>query len=462
MISNNKLKQIHIIEKRRNNVIVYCNWIQELLEMSPKTYEILDLYINKNFKEKEILNTYSNLKDRQLGQLIEKFNHVVLKITKKIYNKKISNKFRNAEIKINLTHKCNLDCSYCYVKKRYPSMGNMTKNTGKNIIDFFNKQFDGYNIKITFFGGEPLLNFSTMEYICEYATNKKKNNFQFGMISNGTILNKKIIYLIKTYKMRLTISFDGPKYVHNRLRCYQNGKGTYDDIKSNIKTLQKNKIPIDYETTYTSIHEAYNLTRHELIEFQKRELGFEDGVISNVSTFDVDTKKLKNKNNKSKDSLDYIEKGELVEPWMYFPFHAFFNKIFIRYLCGVGKIYFDLTPDGSIYPCQLLVGLNNNELKMGNVNSDVNKNFLELQKKIDIFDHFKNKKCKSCWAKFLCKGCPAQMYSENEKLTISEKFCKTMKKNIELLLKKFYHIRKNEKKYKLLIDRCKEKYKLNY
>ena len=90
--------------------------------------------------------------------------------------------------------------------------------------------FDAYEgaKTIQFFGGEPLYNPRLIIEVCEYlrvlVDNRRISRLpRLGMVTNGTLGDARIIQMLKRYDIGVTISIDGPEYVHDALR----GKGTF-------------------------------------------------------------------------------------------------------------------------------------------------------------------------------------------------------------------------------------------
>lgn len=148
---------------------------------------------------------------------------------------------------------CNLKCNYCYgdggTYKREKAL--MSTETAFKAIDYAVSL--GNIERITFFGGEPLLNFTLIKEIVE----KTKDTIKCGMITNGTIMNKEIIEFIKTHKIPTTVSIDGPEDVHDSGRVYADGRGTHKKVVKTMEMLKEAGIPFGIEATFT--RKALNL-----------------------------------------------------------------------------------------------------------------------------------------------------------------------------------------------------------
>lgn len=99
------------------------------------------------------------------------------------------------------------------------------------------------NVNVTFFGGEPLLNFGLIEHIftrvTAYHFEKTKIPLVATIITNGTIINKDIVEAIQKFSKEvhpvgIQLSVDGIKESHDFYRKTRDGKGSFDTIAANI------------------------------------------------------------------------------------------------------------------------------------------------------------------------------------------------------------------------------------
>ena len=70
-------------------------------------------------------------------------------------------------IVLNLTDRCNLNCTYCFAKKRNKtmSMATLKQSIHFAITEATKHTKEPKNILVTFFGGEPLLAYSKIQKI---------------------------------------------------------------------------------------------------------------------------------------------------------------------------------------------------------------------------------------------------------------------------------------------------------
>ena len=163
-------------------------------------------------------------------------------------------------IEFDVIDECNLKCSYCYLQS-----GTGTKNsvqnrmTNKVFDDFFDQYITSITKKnsflnVSFWGGEPLLNFKIIKHIVKRVNVYKKKKFgqvDFLIVTNGTLISKKIAEFCKEHNVKFQITIDGDKKCHDQQRMDKNGKGTYDIILQNIKLLQKIEADYYVRTTLT-------------------------------------------------------------------------------------------------------------------------------------------------------------------------------------------------------------------
>ena len=96
-------------------------------------------------------------------------------------------------IVMNVTNTCNRHCKYCYAHTKSGMMGN---NTAELILDkcYKNHLEKGSDKKfnVSFYGGEPLLNWDCIKHSLEYSK-EKEYDISFGITTNLTILTDEMI-----------------------------------------------------------------------------------------------------------------------------------------------------------------------------------------------------------------------------------------------------------------------------
>lgn len=124
-----------------------------------------------------------------------------------------------------LTHRCNLRCSYCYSGPK--TRQRMDRATAFRAIDFLYESSGGA-CTVTFFGGEPLLEFDLIRDIVSYGRERHGRRVGFRMSTNGTLLTREIIAYLRENDVFFVLSVDGSREQHDRCRTFAGGRGSYD------------------------------------------------------------------------------------------------------------------------------------------------------------------------------------------------------------------------------------------
>lgn len=131
----------------------------------------------------------------------------------------------------------------------------MPLKIAKDAINYlFEHSEDKKNISVTFFGGEPLLDFSMIKEVVYYAKELEKNfnkKISFSITTNGTLITDEIEQFLKDHKFSVRISIDGEKEVHDANRFYPNKTGSYQEIINNTENL-RNTYKVSGRATITS------------------------------------------------------------------------------------------------------------------------------------------------------------------------------------------------------------------
>jgi uncharacterized protein len=138
---------------------------------------------------------------------------------------------------IALTKRCNFACEYCYEHNRVPSV--MSDETEDNLIRFIEKHKLVNSLAITWYGGEPLLEFARMKNLSKRIEALGKDYSAF-LVTNGYCLTSDVISTLDELKISLIqITIDGAKETHDKRRFLINGGSTYDKIIENIDALMQ-------------------------------------------------------------------------------------------------------------------------------------------------------------------------------------------------------------------------------
>lgn len=188
-------------------------------------------------------------------------------------------------LKIQLGLSCNYSCEYCS-QRFVPNAA----ETNPSYVDKFISNLDFWLLappkKIEFWGGEPLVYWKTLKPLSE-KLREKFPDAEFLMITNGSLLNDKIIQWIEDIDINVGISHDGPGQ-HIR------GPDPFDDplIYDSIIKLLKTR---PYKTSINSMVHRENISRYYIQKWFEDLLGdidFRIGEGSFIDSYDEGGKKM--------------------------------------------------------------------------------------------------------------------------------------------------------------------------
>lgn len=317
-------------------------------------------------------------------------------------------------IVLNLAYSCNLTCGYCFAKGGDYGVGKsfMSLEVAKKGIDFLlENSGDNKEVTVTLFGGEPLMAFNVIVPVVEYgrkAGERFGKRVEFSMTTNGTLLSEEKIRFIAENAIGVSVSMDGPKEVHDKIRTFVgSGKGSYDVILAKVKRLLElhRTKPVAARVTLTrGKHDVKKILTH-LLDLGFYEVGIAP-VTSSESAYALSADDMEHLLAEFQELSEiYIEKALKHE---YFGFSNLTNElqqihsgVTKPFPCGAALGLLSVSMNGDLYVCHRFT--EEKEFKLGSIFDGLN---LEKQRTFLEAVHLEKKgePCKSCWAKFLCAG----------------------------------------------------------
>lgn len=452
--------KIHLIESDKINVLFHYQsftmmtvdrFVFQIISELKNGKSVLDVSTKYRCTENDVILIIKSIEEKISNQINS--DRVKCEVKKRHLDR----------ITLHVSNDCNLKCKYCYASGGNYQLecGLMSRQTAKRFVDFCCQNFDKID-RIVFFGGEPMLNVEIMEIVC----NLFKSNFtngkiscipDFGMVTNGTIINDEIISFIKENISNITVSIDGPKEINDINRVYSNGKGSYEKIKKFINRIKsETNIPLSYEATYTKQHIEYEYQPKDICNFMLSEFGIKGIVVEEDS---LETSHLLT-------HLRDVNFDEIVEnnfENMPAGFWSILQSITIKRsqeVCPVMKNIFSVSSNGGIFPCHMLTGNVTNN--MGNVagKNFFNKGVLSNEESF-ILNLQDNPNCNSCWCKSLCGGCAVQRFYNQQTKQFSKKpnseLCEITKEYFEEIILMLAILRQNPTYWQKLLAKVKER-----
>ena len=322
---------------------------------------------------------------------------------------------------LHIAHDCNLACRYCFAEEGeyHGRRALMSYEVGKKALDFLIANSGSRrNLEVDFFGGEPLMNWQVVKDLVKYGREQEKihnKNFRFTLTTNGVLLNDEVMEFCNKEMANVVLSVDGRKEVHDYMRPFRKGAGSYDLIMPKFQKFAESRNQDKYYVRGTFTHHNLDFSKDVL---HLADLGFKQISVEPVVAADTEEYAIR-----EEDIPQIIEEYDALAKEMIkrekegrgFNFFHFMIDLtggpcVAKRLsgCGSGTEYLAVTPWGDLYPCHQFVG--EDKFLLGNVFDGI--------KRTDICDEFRScnvytkKKCKECFARFYCSGgCPANSYN---------------------------------------------------
>lgn len=452
---------------------IICNF-----EQLDRTTMYLNLKEIFNISEKEFNNRYSIIENyRTMGIWINKREPKY--ITKDQYFKKLMD-YPASQLILIVTNECNMRCKYCIYSEMYPntitySSKKMDFQVAKRAIEYYmelhkKKVLQGYRKAplITFYGGEPLLEYKLIKKIVQYIKNNYENEVEYYITTNGLLMNEEVSEFFLKNKFRVTLSLDGDKLNHDRNRVTKDLKGTHKIIMKNLtkyfemhNAMNKEMQPMlsfnccfdDYSSANAIIDSFNNnslLRDKEFYVFFSQINPYGDtkyydycdecakqGIIkSNKNTWRMEMQQIHD------EFLEKIKLGKKVsmpEKSLFASYYFFRNRGISQMpntcnSCIPGS-KIAVNAEGDFFICERMV----ERFPIGNINSGLDWSFIK-----PLFEQFfeiVESNCSDCKVSKMCQLCFMHLsFGKEDKLEFNKRFCETTKNQLKELISNMYSI----------------------
>ncbi len=324
---------------------------------------------------------------------------------------------RPAQVQIDLTNKCNLDCIYCYNKHNSLGREELNDEDLKNIITKIINQLGP--LFVSFSGGEPLVKKDLFFFL---AKQLKDNKIEVYLNTNGLLIDEEVAKKLNELKIdKINLNIDSLK-IQDKIRGKKNLLSqTLNSLKILKKYYPKEKISIACVINKLNYKEILNLAK-----FVKEEGYMELHILDMVPSNDNEKKLILSK----EEWLEFFEEykkikklGILVRPNHALLFLSEFEKEVKIPFCMAGRVKMIITADGSVIPCNYF---RKKEFICGDA---VKENLLEIWQNSPLLKKFryfmpKEEKCQKCNFLGLCTGgCRAFSYYLKGDLNLADPYC---------------------------------------
>ena len=349
------------------------------------------------------------------------------------------------QIILEVTQTCNLKCRYCNFASGDNKLNRSHKNismditTAKVAIDFaIMHGMDSPSLLISFYGGEPFLNFQLIKETASYTREiPPAKRISFSMTSNLTIMNEEIAHFLIDNQVDLLVSLDGPESIHDSHRRFQsNGEGTFKTVFDNLLYLRNQS-------------ESYFNSR---VSFNAVQLPFEDsGTIkeffSQVLKCNAEQYRIVNAD---LSYIDYWQKEgdsshQEIDPEFQTALQNQGRVESLYYKAGqctpgVNRVFVNTV--GDLFPCEKM-NTSNSFGKIGSIFTGYDEN--ALTRLSNLSNTIGRGNCRNCWAIRLCSICAGNCDCDGQNIEeYGHQYCNMKKKMILSQLTRFVEENKNK------------------
>lgn len=340
---------------------------------------------------------------------------------------------------------CNLECSYCYHGDRFTKgekVRIMQPSTLGRIIE--GSKDLAVDIDFLWHGGEPLLAGLDMyqNALNIQKANAFKGNIRNILQTNATLINDDWINFFVKNDFLLSISLDGPEYLHDKNRYNHNKQGTFKSVSSGIKKV----VDVDKAVGVIAVITKTNVNYPDEVYDALKATGAKTCAFHFCSGDDSDNFSLVPS---GKEGISFFKR--VFDLWLKddnpnFLIRNFRNVLRVMYGgraldCASNhdhcRRFIAVTLNGDVYPCHRFV--NKDEFKLGNVlNQSLPSIYEKASKTYDTMASIPEKCFRCCWFKACGGGCAFERFTVGGKFPSEHPEC-------ELKQQLFYYIEERVK-----------------
>lgn len=136
-----------------------------------------------------------------------------------------------------LNHACNLACRYCYNGEHFSRP--MSWEIAQAGVELAIAQ-PGTKHRISFFGGEPLLEMEMIRRVMDYCRERSVRtggHLHHLVVTNAVLLDEAKLAYFLDHDVYVAVSIDGCRAAHEATRCFADGSSSYDRVTTNARRL---------------------------------------------------------------------------------------------------------------------------------------------------------------------------------------------------------------------------------
>lgn len=332
---------------------------------------------------------------------------------------------------IDLTQACNFRCAYCFRHLEGHSKTISDENLEKIVhyLADYCKKYDQREINIQPWGGEPLI---AWDKICRMQDMFSEQGIRtiITIESNAGLVTEEIAKEAHRRKIRIGVSIDGTREVHNMHRSLANGSPSFEKMMQGMQNLRNHGAGLRHGII--SVLTRYSLPHlEEILEFYAVELKIDrfkmnivkdspvmkdkNLCLSNEEIADYQVRLLRKLTELNRRGYPIVELNVLDKLQNLLMRNK--SNICISRGCQGGVKMIAIDQEGLIFPCDIT---DYKEEAVGSVHEgeDLVEMLAKAHRERDFFHEKKSAQCASCPWWFFCKGgCTTAIKYKHGKVT---------------------------------------------
>jgi uncharacterized protein len=278
---------------------------------------------------------------------------------------------RPTTVYVNITERCNLDCTYCYLPRQLRREGrHLSGGELESILAALDEYFaerswrDNGKPLLVFHGSEPLLRRDLILRVQE----KYQRSFRFGIQTNGLLLDRDLVGVLRKFGVTVGISLDAASaHLHDQQRKTWSNTGTFSKVMAALEMLRDyEKLNVICTITTLNVNGLGELVR------LLHSLGISSVMLNPVRLTQPAARELKPdvqtllgefvRALEVAEQL-YLKSGRKIEVVNFANTIAAIVAPGSRRLmcdispCGAGRCFFAVSAKGEVFPCSEFIGL---------------------------------------------------------------------------------------------------------
>jgi len=312
-----------------------------------------------------------------------------------------------------ISQACNLGCGYCYASGGgfgSPSQQMSAEVAERAILRLLEGAEPGERAHVAFIGGEPLVNRGVIRHATVFAAERaaeREVGIGFSITSNGTLLTEDDARFFERHGFAVTISLDGIGPVHDRLRSFADGTGSFDRIMRNVGPLlaMQQRMQVSAHASVTPSNGEVFSTVDALISRGFHTVGISPVLSAPSGTNELDRESLTVLLDQMiRCGEKFVTKTIAGERYPFENMSTALRELHRGthrpYPCGAAVGYLGVSATGDLAACHRFV--NDDAGAMGSLAEGIDRGRRTTWLQDRHVD--RQEPCRSCWARYLCGG----------------------------------------------------------